>query len=161
MTVMLPQFFGVPQRLVRSGLLTRLKPAQLCLYVGLLHDSERYCTRELIRSDQQLTALTGVSPRSLRDARIKLQEHGLIQYQLHPGRRCTYVICDPLTGKPYPLDPKEKILYSRKTAKAPPVSVPDQRTPDAAERAEKRTSVTSQSPDHGDLAVHGVPLSFK
>src|SRR5262249_25004302 len=150
MTVMLPKFFGVPQHLVRSGLLKRLKPAEVKLYLGLLHDSERYRNRELIRSDQQLTDLIGVSPRSLRDARIKLQEHGLVQYELPAGRKGRYVICNPETGKPYPGDPRQSVPYLRKGTQASPVPRPDQRGEKAVEQQKMGSASSSLPPDDDD-----------
>src|SRR5262249_28225449 len=142
-------------------LLTRLKPAQLCTYIALLHESERYCSRELDRSDQQLTALTGVSARALRDARIKLQEHGLVQYEHRSGEKHRYVICDPATGRPYPFPPKEKIPYLRKAQKVSPALVSEQQKPNHAQVTAKGLSGRSQSPAHDELAGHGVHLDFK
>jgi hypothetical protein len=100
-------FFSVPQFVIRTGLWPRLKPSQQSLYVGLLHEAERYRSRELLRTDAQLFELCGVSNRSLRNARIKLQEHGLIGFRpLRNGH--LYTICDPRTGKPFPGGAKDK-----------------------------------------------------
>ena len=127
MSVMFPRFFGIPQHLVRSGQLQRLKPAQLFLYLALLYESERCCTRALDRSDHQLIQLNGVSARSLRDARIKLQEHGLIEYQRQPGRKFRYVLSpailrleNPFQAIPrleFPTCAKHRMLHQRQFMK--------------------------------------------
>jgi hypothetical protein len=160
MTVMFPEFFGVPHNLVRSGLMPRLKPSELALYIGLLHESERYRTREFSRSDQQLHELTGVSKRALRDARIRLQEHLLVLYQLRPGRKCIYVICNPSTGRPFEGDPKAVIPYRRKGTIESASPIWDQHT-NLADRAEACPPSRSDVPDHNELAGHGVPINFK
>ena len=161
MTVMFPEFFGVPHDLVRLGLMRRMTPSELALYIGLLYESERCRTREFSRSDQQLTALTGVSECALRDARIKLQEHRLVVYQLRPGRRCRYVICDTVTGRPYAGSPKERIQYLRKNTKASAATGAGQRAEKRDDRPETGTPDNSQAPDHDELLAHGVPINFK
>lgn len=102
-------WFAVPQHVIRSGVWHDLKPGEKGLYITLLHESERYSTRQLApRLDRNLSELSGVSPRSLRDARIKLQERGLIQFT--PSQHgYIYTICDPRTGFPFPGSPKERI----------------------------------------------------
>ena len=131
-----------------------MKPSQRSLYVGLLHESERYSTRELARSDKQMRELTGVSPRAQRDARIRLQEFGLIQVFQQPGGTYRYILCDPATGKPYPGDPDRPIPYVKKPTGMPALlDAPPMANrvvgPEAGERPQKSVK-----------KVLGVPLKF-
>ena len=159
LTTMINRFFGVHQYLLRSGLWARMKPSEKDLYVGLMHESERNRTRELIRSDADIAVLTGVSTRALRDARIKLQERGLIKYEVRLGRGYRYVICDPETGLPYPGDPKVRVPYIRKgtTVLSPhPTNAGVKRTTAPASRP-----ATIYNHRETDLPVRGVELDFK
>ena len=113
-TVMFPQYFGVPQKVIRGGLWPKMKPSEQSLYVCLLHESERYSTRAFRRTDAQLRALSGVSPRAFCNARKKLQERGLISYNRGRGNVYNYVICDPETGRSWPGDSKRPVLYKKK-----------------------------------------------
>jgi hypothetical protein len=61
---MFDRFFGVPQTVIRSGTWAAMKPTEQSLYIGLLHESERYRTREFLRTDEQLRQLIGLSSRS-------------------------------------------------------------------------------------------------
>lgn len=111
---MIPKFFGMPPQVIRLKIWPSLKPVAAKVYVVLYHESERYCTRELSRTDAQLAELAGVSRRALRDARIKLQEHGLVLYSVSPGAAYTYTLCDPETRQPWPGNPKHPIRYEKK-----------------------------------------------
>jgi replication initiation and membrane attachment protein DnaB len=113
-TVVVERYFGVPQQVIRRGTWAKLKPSEQSLYICLLHDSERYSSRELRRTDAQMTELTGVSSRALCDARKKLQEHGLIQYRRSSGNVYVYAICNPETKLPWPGDPKVRAFYVKK-----------------------------------------------
>jgi predicted DNA-binding transcriptional regulator len=147
---MFDRYFGVPQSLVRLGMLGQMKPTEVTLYICLLHESERYRTRELQRTDAQLHDLARLSSRACRDARIKLQERGLVRYRRGRGNVYIYTLCNPETGKPWPGDPRRQIRYVKKSDRAPqPVtrSAPTGTTPTEREQQ-----------TFGD--VHGVPLSF-
>lgn len=106
MTVMLDRFFGVHPHVIRSGLWARMKPGEKDLYVFLMEQSERHRTRELRATDRQIAEAVGVAPRTLCNSRKKLWEYGLIQYKAGNGNRYIYTICNPVTGLPYPGDPK-------------------------------------------------------
>lgn len=110
MTVMIPRFFGLHQELVRSGALAQMKPGELRLYVYLMHESERFRTRKLVRTDAQFREI-GLAPRTACNARKKLQERGFINYSATNGNRYSYTICDSTTGQPYPGDPKITVPY--------------------------------------------------
>lgn len=113
MTTMIDRFFGIPQHVVRAGTWKQLKPGEVGLYVCLLHQSERYSSRVIKLTDKQVHELVGVAPRTLSNARKKLQELGLIQYQSGIGNRYTYTLCDPTTKRPYPGSPKSKVIYPK------------------------------------------------
>lgn len=128
----------MPHGVMRRGTWARMKPTEHSLYIGLPHESERYCTRELVRSDDQMRQLTGVSRRALRDARIRLQECGLIRYYFQPGCSCRYVICDPDTGNPYPGDPRHPIPYVPKATRPKGQDCPPNTGAKAAEPTPRR-----------------------
>ena len=110
MTVMLDSFFGVHPCLVRSGQWAKMKPGEKDLYLFLMEESERRCTRELTATDAEITVSVGTASRTLCNARKKLQKYRLIRYSAHDGNRYRYVICDPKTGEPYPGDPQHLVL---------------------------------------------------
>ena len=114
MTVMLDKFFGVPQSVVRDGRWAKLTPSEQSFYVILLHESERYSTREIQRCDAQIRELSGVSSRALCNARKKLAELGLVAYRKQRGNLYIYDLCNPETGRPWPGSPKERVLYQKK-----------------------------------------------
>jgi hypothetical protein len=129
---MIPKFFGIPPCVIRSGVWAEMTPSEQGLYVCLMHDSERYRTRELTSTDAQLRGATGLSPRSLRDARIKLQERGLVHCERGTGNVYRYVICNPETGQPYPGDPKKRVPYIKKGDTEPDGGAPAQEATPAA-----------------------------
>ena len=112
---MFPRFVAVPQEVTRSGLLPKLKEGEIRLYWALMDRTEYCSTREFTLTDEQIRKLSGAAPRTLCNARKKLQELGLIQYRRTGGNKYNYVICDPATGKPYPGGPKEKVAYQKRT----------------------------------------------
>jgi len=100
-------FFGVPQVFVRGGQLRSVRPGAMKLYIALLHEAERYSRLELVRTDKEISELTGLSARCLRDSRTKLQEFGLIAFRLsHNGT--VYSILDPRTAKPFRKKPQHE-----------------------------------------------------
>ena len=114
MTTMIDKWFGIPYAPLRSGQWAKLTPSEQHLYIALMHDSERYSTRELQRTDEQICALVGVKPRSLCNARKKLQELGLIVCQRGRGNVYRYVLCNPETGRPWPGPPKVRVDLKKK-----------------------------------------------
>jgi hypothetical protein len=122
---MFTNYFGVPQSVMRLGTWARLKPSEQSLYICLLHESERYSTRRIRRSDSELVQLSGGSSRAFRNARIKLKENGLIDYERGRGNVYVYMLCDPATGRPWPGDPKAKIAYLKKSERKGATSIAD------------------------------------
>ncbi len=150
MTVMIDRFFGLHQDVVRSGFWKRMLPGEMGLYVFLMHQSERLRTRQLTVRDADIHQNVGVAPRTLCNARKKLQERGLISYRRGHGGQYTYVICDPKTGKPYPGHCKERIIMP--TGMEAPKFSQDVQPPIAP----------AASTSTGDsLEKHGVKLCFR
>lgn len=111
---MIDSFFGIHPFVVRSGLWAKLKPGEVNLYVYLLAESERRCTRQLTVTDLEVK-LVGTASRTLCNARKKLQECGLIQYERGLGNRYKYIICNPKTGQPYPGDPRKPMVVPKRS----------------------------------------------
>src|SRR5579863_5491458 len=114
LTVMIDSFFGIHPWVVRSGLWAKLRPGEVNLYIFLLEESERRCTRQLTVTDEEVRTV-GTAPRTLCNARKKLQEHGLIRYELGQGNKYKYTICDPRTRQPYPGDPRQPIVVPKRS----------------------------------------------
>jgi hypothetical protein len=150
MTTMFDKFFGMPQSVIRSGTWAAMKPAEQSLYTCLLHDSERYRTRDLQRTDAQMYQLAGVSSRACRDARIKLQERGLIRYKRGRGAIYVYSLCNPETGEPWQGDPKRPIRYIKKSDRVS--------SEDTGLGSAETNPAKSNQPLHRD--IQGVPVSF-
>ena len=118
MTVMCERFFGIPQAVVRDGMIERLSPVAVKLYIALWHESERYSTRELKRTVTQLQKLVGGSRNSYAKARRELSQAGLLSADAYGSDGFIFHLFNPKTGKPWPLKPTEKPVYQRKGAPA-------------------------------------------
>lgn len=119
MTTMVDRFFGLQQHVIRSGLFSRLKEGEIRLYVGLMYESERCSTRKLTLTDAQILKMVGVASRTACNARKRLQEFGLIKYELIPGEGYVYTICDSQTQEPYPGNPRQRIQYQKQSKGTP------------------------------------------
>jgi hypothetical protein len=113
---MLDKFFGVHPHVIRSGLWSKMRPGEKDLLIYLLEESERHCTRELKRTDAEVSATVGAATRTLCDARKKLSERGLIQYRRTDGGKFLYTICNPETQQPYAGDPRQPITCHKRRA---------------------------------------------
>jgi hypothetical protein len=154
---MIDSFFGVHPFVLRSGLWLKMRPGEKDLYVYLMEESERRCTREIVATDSQVTQLVGAASRTLCNARKKLQEHGLIQYRSGQGNRYIYQICNPKTGHPYPGEPRNRALFSE-------TGGPPKRETLFVHLAEQRRSsprvMTSAPQRESRPEDHGVPGIF-
>lgn len=86
------------------------------------HESERRRTLQFKAKDSEVSKDAGVKPRSLCNARKKLQEYGIIRFAAGVGNVYVYTICDPETGCPYPGDsatPKPYVKKDNGQAPAP------------------------------------------
>ena len=122
MTVMFPQFFGVPQSAMRRGILKGLSGSAIKLYIALCHESERCRSRELKRTVSQLRKLVGGAPNSHVKARRELARAGLVQFVNRGAEGFVFRLCDPVTSQPWPGDPKEPVPYQKKLTVQPPRS---------------------------------------
>ncbi|HWZ45957.1 MAG TPA: hypothetical protein VNW97_20965 [Candidatus Saccharimonadales bacterium] len=167
MTVMIDRFFGLHQHFVRSGLCRRLRAGEIRLYIGLMHESERRCTRKLNLTDTQIRELVGVASRTLCNARKRLQEFGLLQYHKTTGNMYVYTICQPEKGEPYPGGPKQRIPYEKKPPRTPVswASKPSREPEHQTDLTSKPVSAPSmptpnQRPHNLPMSEHGLPNVF-
>lgn len=114
MTVMFEPYFGIPQTVVRDGKIKDLSGVAVKLYIALCHDSERYQTRELIRSSTQLNKLVGGSRNSYAKARLELVNAGLVEAESYGTEGFVFHLCNPETGRPWPIPPNERVHYKKK-----------------------------------------------
>ena len=95
-------FYSVPQFLITSGLLSSLSAGAIKLYQLILFTAQKRTSTELELSNLDIRREAGLSPNTIRRARTKLKEGGLVDLKLTSGGRFTYVILNPLTGSPLP-----------------------------------------------------------
>ena len=84
----------IPNKFFSSGMACKVGPSASLLYLALCENANRPQppTNTFKASDKALASETGLSPRTLRDVRIKLVENGLIDYRREPGQCYTYVL---------------------------------------------------------------------
>ena len=156
---MLDSFFGMHPYVLRSGLWRKMKPGEKDLYVYLLEESERRCTREIGATDAQMTALIGTASRTLCNARKKLVEYGLVTCKAGQGNRYTYAICDPKTGLPYPGDPRTPIIVPRRE-RSKEADLPHGSTSSAPRKEPLPSSSKSLPDERMTLERYGLPGVF-
>jgi len=83
-------FTALSNGLVDSGLLARLKPTELTLFLVLSRFSTGFLRLHAIVGEQKLLELTGASPRTLYEAKKGLVEKGLIIVSHTRTGRCCY-----------------------------------------------------------------------
>ena len=88
------QWARFPNRFFGSGLASRIGTSACVLYFALCEHANRPQppSNTFKASDKALASDTGLSPRTIRDARIKLLENGLIEYSREPGQSYTYTL---------------------------------------------------------------------
>jgi hypothetical protein len=94
-------FFTIPQHLVRGGALHDMKCSEVSLVVALHHEMERLSNPVFMVKNADLTKLTGLSTCSLRIARTKLTERGVIATRKVLGGAYEYSILNPETRRPW------------------------------------------------------------
>lgn len=136
MTVMIDKFFGIPPGIIRLGKVKSLSGAAVKLLMVLWHESEYNCTRTLRCTTAKLEELTGCSRNALITARADLVSVGLVQVERYGVKGFVLHLCNPETGKPWPGDPKQRIIYVKKGVASHPLSSDGERVekprPDAA-----------------------------
>jgi len=95
-------FYSVPQFLVNSGLLRDLSAGALKLYQLLLFTAQQRTRVELELSNRDIRRHAELSPNTIRRARTRLKEVGLVDLKQTSGGRYTYVVLNPLTRCPLP-----------------------------------------------------------
>jgi|SRR5215469_8559784 len=121
-----------------------------------MHESERCSTRQLTRRDAALCQLSGLSSRTLCNARKKLQELKLIVCTRGQGNVYRYDVCNPETGKPWPGDPKQRALYQKKEKQSYASSEgPERSTAQPIQSAKPESRCTPDS-----LEKHGIHLPW-
>lgn len=142
-------FFTVPQLLVDGGYLSKMRPAEVSLYLLILHRSERISKPWVMLTNDQIKEQAGLSPSSVRTARTKLSERGLVRTQRTRGGVYEYTLTDPRTGEPLP-----KQFMERNTAR------PKTRILSSPERMMEPSAPGSHIPGPVRDEPGGVPLDW-
>lgn len=91
------QFARFPNRFFGSGMARKLGSSAIVLYIALCEHANR--SRESSNTfearDRDLAWETDLSPRTFRNARIKLLENDLVVYRHDPGQKYTYTLLRP------------------------------------------------------------------
>lgn len=87
-------FARFPNTFFSSGMARKLGPSASVLYIALCENANRNCppSNTFAAADKTLAWETGLSPRTLRNVRIKLMENGLVKYGREPGQKYTYTL---------------------------------------------------------------------
>ncbi len=81
-----------PNKFFGSGMARKVGASASLLYFALCENANRprEPSNTFKASDKSLSSETGLSPRTMRDARTKLFENGLVTYSRPPGQSYTY-----------------------------------------------------------------------
>ena len=87
-------FAKVPNRYFGSGMARKVGPSASLLYFALceIANRDRDHTNTFKGSDKALASETGLSPRTIRNVRIKLLENGLVECRRENGQSYTYTL---------------------------------------------------------------------
>ncbi len=94
--VLKPGFTAIPNVLWDSGILKRLKPSELLLFLALYRFTTGYLRSWTCIGETLLLQLTGLSSSTLYEAKRSLCRQGYIQIQHMACGRCEYRICEGL-----------------------------------------------------------------
>ncbi len=81
-------FARFPKAFFSSGMARKLGTSALCENAN----RNRTPSNTFAAADKTLAWETGLSPRTLRNVRIKLMENGLVEYGREPGQKYTYTL---------------------------------------------------------------------
>ena len=113
-------YFQMPNRLFGSGLAAKLKGSAGWTYTALCDHANRNSKGTFKVSDMALASDTGLSPRSILEARKKLLNFGLIECSVLPGRSAVYTLKNPpLEWSPVKNRPRSKCKPRGKSAPKP------------------------------------------
>jgi len=130
-------FFTLPQSLVRKGHLAKMRGSEVSLLVFLYHEMERLSKPGFELINLEIELQTNASVSSIRIARTKLMERGLISIKRVRGGIYEYTLLDPNTGR----------AWKRVTPRRNP------------SRAEIEVS-TQRLPQNANLLAQGVELDW-
>jgi DNA-binding transcriptional ArsR family regulator len=87
-------FARFPNRFFSSGMARKIGTSASVLYFAFCENANRNQkpSNTFKASDKALASETGLSPRTIRDARIKLLENGLVSYSRERGQSFTYTL---------------------------------------------------------------------
>lgn len=90
-------FARFPNKFFGSGMARKLGPSATVLYIALCENANR--NREPSNTfgarDRDLAWETGLSPRTIRNVRIRLLENRLVEYRREPGQKYIYTLLRP------------------------------------------------------------------
>jgi len=104
-------FAKVPNRYFGSGLARKVGPSASLLYFALceIANRDRAHSNTFKKSDKFLAKESGLSPRTIRNVRIKLSENGLVECRREDGQSYTYTLLpQKLPWVPNAARPREK-----------------------------------------------------
>jgi hypothetical protein len=158
MSIRIARFFGVDPAFVDEGFMAKLSPSAIGLFIYLMRRCDRMSSRQFVAKDREITASTGVSAGALCGARKALCASGLIEHRKDEGGYYTYVICDAMTGKPYPGDPKDAVKYEKRSSVRPPTGSSPSSPPDHA--AQLRNNKDHKDPPEAFAFGCNIPTTI-
>ena len=136
-------FFPVLQDLLKTGTLKGLRGEALKLYLLLLYEAQRISQSCIELSNREFGESIGLSPTTLRTARVQLWEEGLIDTVEDSGKATLYVVLNPVTRTPCSeLPEKYRGRYSRHPGRSIRI----------LQRAQRAREGTATPPAWDDLA---------
>ncbi|HUV96559.1 MAG TPA: hypothetical protein VMV98_03735 [Acidobacteriaceae bacterium] len=88
-------FARFPNKFFGSGMARKLGPSASVLYIALCEHANREPSNTFGARDGDLAWETGLSPRTIRNVRIKLSENRLVECRREPGQKYTYTLLRP------------------------------------------------------------------
>jgi DNA-binding transcriptional regulator PaaX len=92
MAVEIGLFSQIPSKFFSSGTASSLRAPASLVFLALCEHANRHETNTFKASDKALASETGYSPRTIRDARKRLAERGLISCSREEGRSYVYTL---------------------------------------------------------------------
>jgi hypothetical protein len=96
------RFFPVPRELAESGLLSRLPPSALRLYLLLLYFAQKHSAVQIETAWVEIGDYTGLDSKSVKIARESLVRANLVTCGRGQHGIITYQLLNPETGVPLP-----------------------------------------------------------
>lgn len=125
---MIPVYYGKPPKLLDLPNCVSMSHATARLYDCLWALSDRYSSFQVEVTDDEIIKRTGLSKGALNIGRKDLDRRGLVLCN-RQQRGHRYLLLDPETLQPYSANPKQRIIYKKKSASltddtAAPVVIP-------------------------------------